>query len=109
VRKGDAFGINVNFQCYCDYDQLLCDMSKTYIGELIFIKARILLLEEHLRSNRLTNWIIYNREETADNKKELEASYISRWNTFIDSLPGILKSYRDECIDCRGIRWVVNG
>jgi hypothetical protein len=108
VRKGDGYGINVKFQCACDYEELLCGLAKTYIGEIIYLKARVLLLQEHQASNRFNNWIVYNTEKTEKALANVEAEYIGRWNTLMQGLPNILKAYRDDCITCNGARWVIN-
>lgn len=108
VSAKEGYGIVLDFSCYCDYDQLMCDLTKTFIGEIVWLKARVLLLEEHSKSNRLNNWIIYNREETEKYLTDVENQYRSKWNTFMDAMPRILKQYRDSCLDCRGARWVDN-
>lgn len=108
VSAKEGYGIVLDFSCYCDYDQLMCDLTKTFIGEIVWLKARVLLLEEHSKSNRLNNWIIYNREETKEYLTDVENQYRSKWNTFMEAMPRILKQYRDSCLDCRGARWVDN-
>lgn len=108
TRNKQGFGINVNFTCMCDYEQLLCDLSKTYVGKIIYLKARAMVLEAQIKTNRLNNWVIYNREETIKQQSALEAEYTDTWNALVAGLYGILKNYRDECIICRGIQWKVN-
>jgi hypothetical protein len=34
--------------------------------------------------------------------------YRDKWKIFIHALPGILKQFKDDCLVCNGIRWVVN-
>lgn len=108
ISGKEGFGLGVEFQCYCDYDWLLCSLAKTYIGKIIFLKARILLANEWLYTNRLNNWTVYNKEQLPELIKSLEMEYVSEWNTFVRSLPSILKSYKDDCLECRQARWVQN-
>ncbi len=108
ITAKEGYGIVLDFSCYCDYEQLICDLSKLYIGEIVWLKTRVLLLEEHIKSNRLNNWIIYNREETKEYLTDVENQYRNKWNVFVNAMPRILKQYRDSCLDCRGARWIDN-
>lgn len=108
IASKEGFGINLQFSCECDYDQLLTDMAKTYIGEIVWLKSRVLLMEEHLRTNRLNNWVIYGREETKEYLTDVENQYREKWKTFANAIPGLLKQFNDDCLLCNGIRWVTN-
>lgn len=108
ISSKEGFGINLSFSCVCDYDQLLCDLSQTYIGEIVWLKSRVLLMEEHLRTNRLNNWVVYGREETKEFLTDIENQYREKWEVFINAMPSILKQFKDDCLDCKGIRWVTN-
>jgi len=109
VGSKEGYGINLIFSCECDYDQFLCDLAKTYVGELIWLKSRILLLDERLHTSRMNNWVVYNREESAQMRIDLDTEYREKWNGLVRGMYSILKNYRDSCLECRGIRWVVNG
>lgn len=108
ISSKEGFGVNLEFSCQCDYEELLCDLAQTYVGEIVWLKSRVLLMEEHLRTNRLNNWVIYGREETKDYLVDVENQYRDKWKVFTDAMPGILKQFRDDCIICNGIRWVTN-
>lgn len=108
ISSKEGFGINIEFSCSCDYEQLLVDMAQTYVGELVWLKSRVLLMEEHLRTNRLNNWVVYGREETKEFLTDTENQYREKWNIFIEALPALLKQYRDDCLICNGIKWVTN-
>jgi hypothetical protein len=108
ISGKEGFGINLEFCCECDYEQLICDLSKTYIGELVWLKTRVLLLEEHLRTNRLNNWVIYGREETKEYLADIENQYREKWKVFAGALQGIVSGMKDDCLVCNGIRWVTN-
>lgn len=108
ISSKEGFGIVLEFSCVCDYGELLCDMANSVLGEIVYLKSRVLLLEEHLKSNRLTNYVIYNREETKGYLNDVENQYRSKWNDLMSTLPNILRQYRDDCIICRGTQWVTN-
>jgi hypothetical protein len=108
VSGKEGFGVNVEFSCACDYEQLLCDLAKTYIGEIVWLKSRVLLMEEHLRTNRLNNWVIYGREETQQYLADVENQYREKWNVFVNAMPALLKQFKDDCLVCNGMRWVTN-
>jgi hypothetical protein len=108
ISGKEGFGINVEFSCACDYEQLLCDLAKTYIGEILWLKARVMLMEEHLRTNRLNNWVVYGREETEKYLADVENQYREKWKVFADAMPGILKQFKDDCLVCKGVRWMTN-
>jgi len=108
ISGKEGFGLNLEFSCECDYDQLLCDLSKTYVGELVWLKTRVLLLEEHLRTNRLNNWVIYGREETQQYLTDVENQYREKWHVFGDALHSIVSDMKDDCLLCNGIKWVTN-
>jgi len=109
ISAKEGFGLSADFTCECDYESILCDLSKVYIGKLIYTKARIGLLNERLYTNRATNWVIYGEDEARAIKSELEQEYVETWNTFVSSLPNVLKKYNDnECLPCKGIRVMTN-
>lgn len=106
--KWEGYGINIVFYCYCDWDQILCDLSQTYIGELIWLKWQINIFDEQYKTNRFNNWVIYNRDELPAIINSLDAEYSQKWNALMAGLFTILNNYKDDCLQCRGIRWVVN-
>lgn len=108
ISSKEGFGVNLEFSCECDYEQLLCDLSKSCTGELVWLKTRVLLLEEHLRTNRLNNWVVYGREETQQYLADIENQYREKWNVFTGAMPTLLQSFKDDCLVCNGIKWVTN-
>jgi len=108
--KSEGYGININFYCHCNYEQILCDLAKSFTGELIWLKWQIAIMEEHYRSNKFNNWVIYNRDEIQQSiLPDLNNQYAEKWNGLMQGLFAILQTYKDECLKCRGIRWKVNG
>ena len=105
--KKDGFGINIKFNCECDYSKILCDLDKSFSGELIWLKWQIEIFNEQLKSNRFTSWVVYNRDELKDYViKDLKDQYNQKWADLMAGMNGILKTYRDSCLNCKGIRWV---
>lgn len=107
--KAEGYGIVLHFSCFCDYTQILCDLSNSYVGELIWLRWQIEIFQEQLLSNRFNEWVVYGATELKETViPNLQKEYEDRWQTFADGLYNILKTYRDDCLNCRDIRWVVN-
>lgn len=106
----EGFGINLKISHICDYDTILCDLSKVFVGELIYLKSRAMLLEENRKSNRFEHWVTKGGKGLKEDTQEIDNLYREKWNTFHAALPNLLKQYSDnDCLTCRGIRWEVNG
>lgn len=108
ISGHEGYGINLDFHCECDYDELLCGLSKGLLGNIVWYKARILIQEMRIQTNRLNNWSAFNREEAEQYLQQLISEYTTNWNTFVNSLPSVIKNMRDSCLWCRGTRWVTN-
>lgn len=105
--KAEGYGVNVNFKCTCDYEALLCDNRLT--GELFYTRWQINIFEEQVLSNRFESWVTHNREMlTKEILPTLWGKYHDLWAAFVKGLPDLLRSYNDDCLDCRRIRRVVN-
>jgi hypothetical protein len=103
----EGFGVNAVFSCECDYSQILCQQSKNFVGLLIWLKARIFVLEERINSSRINPFIIYGQEDAKNNRIELITEYNSKWNVFIDIIPNII-SGNDDCFECKKAKIVTN-
>lgn len=103
-----GYGLNLTFSCKCDYEELLCGMSQTFIGQLIWLKARILLMEALMHTSRNNNWTTFDMETMADYLATVKSEYQTTWTTFTQSLPNVLKQYHDWCLNCKGMRFVTN-
>lgn len=108
AARGEGYGINVRFKCECDYERILCDLSKSFSGELIWWKWQANVFREQLKSNRFNGWVVYNHEELPKWIDDAEANYNRVWNNLMQGMLGILKTYRDDCLNCRGTRWRTN-
>lgn len=105
----EGYGVNVQFYCHCDYDQLLCDFSQPFIGELIWLKLQQMVFEEQYKTNRFNGWVIYNRDDIKEWIDDVQTKYNSQFNNIVaGGLFKMLEEYRDECLNCRGIRKMVN-
>ncbi len=108
--KSEGYGINVMFKCHCDYDQIICDLAPTFTGELIWLKWQELVFDEQYKTNRFSSWVIYNREDIATVVlPQIREQYVKKWNDMVSgALFNILKTYRDDCLNCRGVRILTN-
>lgn len=107
--KEEGYGINLQFYCHCDYLKVICDLSKAFTGELIWLKWQINVFEEQLMSNRFSNLVIYGHEELQTKViPDLYNKYNKKWNDMMNGLFEILKTYKDDCLQCRGVRWHTN-
>lgn len=105
----EGYGIGVDFRCECDYDQLMCNLAKTTLGKIIWMKARVMLMQERLSSNRLNNWVVYGEKDIREyHLPKLEAEYDETWTGFTKSLKQVVNQYSGSCIVCNGIRSVVS-
>lgn len=104
----EGFGLGAEFHCECDFEQLICNMSRTYIGNLLYLKSRIKLLEEAIYSDRMNNFIVYGKDESKEHRSELINEYNSEWNTMVAALPNLLSKYNDDCLQCRSVTWKTN-
>lgn len=107
ITREEGFGINANFSCECDYESLLCRFSRSYIGNVIFLKTRINILKERMYNDRLNSFIIYGKDEAEKQAIELENEYREVWNSFVQSVPNLLSNDSD-CINCKKTQVVVN-
>lgn len=106
--KNEGYGVSVTFKCECDYDQVMCDLSKSFMGELIWLKWQYNIFDEQYKSNRFDGHVLYGREEIPDILTDLENRYNTKWNALMAGLLDVLRTYRDDCLDCRNVRRVVN-
>lgn len=106
VTSREGYGVGVDFSCECDYDNVLCQLSKKGIGNIIWMKARLLLLEERIKTNRLNSMIVFGAEEAKEWYNQLSEQYELAWQAFVKSLPQLLQQYNGNCIVCNGIKSV---
>jgi hypothetical protein len=106
--KDEGYGTNIYFQCVCDYTQLICS-NPALFGELLWLQWQMLIFDEQYKSNRFTNWVTYNQKTINEVvMPDLSSQYQSKWNTVTGNLPNILRTFNDQCLDCRDIKWVTN-
>jgi hypothetical protein len=108
VNGREGYGVGVSFDCECDYDQILCYLAKKSVGQLIWLKARLMILDETIHSNRLSNYVIFGKEQAKESYNKVQAEYDQAWATFVKGLPALLMQWNGDCITCNGIRQVIN-
>ena len=107
--KTDGFGISVEFYCECDYNEVLCSMSESIVGELIYIAWQIEIMQEHMMSGRFNNLVTYAQ----DNIKQdwlpyLKHEYSTKWDAFASNFKSLINRFNSDCVKCKGSRWVTN-
>lgn len=104
----EGYGLGIKFSCLCDYDKMLCDLSNSFVGKLVYLKTRIMLLEYAKHSDRFNNVVIFGSTEKDQLISQLTSEYNQCWNTLVSSLPNTLKAYKGDCVECKGIQIKVN-
>jgi len=109
VRE-EGFGMNIHFSCGCDYDKLICDLTPVFTGELIWYKMQELFWQEAYQSNRFTPFVTYNRDDMVKVYiPQLQDKYSTKFNSMVgEGIFNILKTYKDDCLNCRGIQLITN-
>lgn len=111
ISRKNGFGLNVVFSCNCDYDELICKFSRTFTGELIWLKWQALVYEEMYKTNRFNTWTTYNRDEIMKViLPDLNNKYNMKFNEMIaGGMLEMLKQYNDnDCLNCRGVQQITN-
>jgi len=107
--KSEGYGINVQFYCHCDYSQIITDMSKTFSGQLIWLKWQELIWDEQQKTDRFNFWCLYNKDQIKNEIiPDIIGQYNTKWNEMMAGLYAILETYKDDCLNCRGVRWRTN-
>lgn len=106
--RTDGFGIVVHFRCYCDYDELLCALSKTLVGELIYLKWQIEIFEENALSTRFNEITVYRGEEAAERAAVLSDEYRAKFKALAKNLKRHISRINTKCVKCLGVKWVTN-
>lgn len=108
-QKYEGYGVNVQFYCHCDYTRIITDMANSFTGELIWLKWQYNIFDEQYKTDRFNFWCVYNREDIPKViLPDLANQYAQKWNEMMAGLFNILKTYNDDCLNCRGIRWRTN-
>lgn len=108
VSGKEGYGLNMTFECFCDYEMTVCTFARNYIGKIIWLKTRLLIAEEARYTNRFNNWTVYGQEESKEIINTLKGDYVEEWNTFVSSLPNMINKLQDGCYECKGSKWVQN-
>lgn len=106
--RRQGYGVNIIFQCVCDYESILCS-NPALFGELMYIKWQMAIYDEQYKSNRFDGLVIYNHKDINEViMPQLYREYSEKWQGIMGNIKNILSVYKDDCIVCTGIRRVVN-
>lgn len=106
----DSYGIWADVQCICDYEQLLCQLATIgLLGEILKYGAGVEIMDEAIKTDRLSYITVYGKEDAQATKQEWSAEYASLWNTLINSLHKVLPNIdKCGCIQCHGTQILSN-
>lgn len=94
-----TFGMRAEAGFWCDEWELLCDLRPA-LGPVARLAAGIAFMEARLHSDRLTA-LGLNPEDARALLDEWRAEYARSIRNLAARLPGLVKSYGDDCISCR--------
>lgn len=107
--KSNGFGLSVEFNCECDYDEVLCNLANSLVGELVYIAWQIEIMQEQMMSGRFNNIVTYGVEDIRDTwLPSLKAEYKAKWGAVASNIKAIVSKFNSDCVNCRGIKWVTN-
>lgn len=103
VSNTYGFGVKVHAQCY--EENVMCSLlPKMYF--LLWYKSGILVLREHVATNRINHIATFGQERAKDLLVELEAEYKEKYQVLVKGAYNYLRTMKGDCITCNGIRYV---
>lgn len=102
-------GIGVDADLVCNTDTILCKLLN-YMKLLVWYKSGILILQEHLGSNRLNGVAVFGKEEALQLVTLYESEYQRELKSFSGKSLNIVKNMCSECFQSKGLiqRFVKN-
>lgn len=104
ISHTDAYGIVPFVSCYCDVEAMICSFAYASQFRLWWLaKFAVVIAQEAIISDEISNYTIYSTNERATAalqillQKEADAA-----NAFCNTLPSLVKSSRDRCLQCNG-------
>lgn len=103
VSQTFGIGARVHMQCY--EDNILCSLlPKMYF--LLWYKAGMIMLQEHINTNRLNHIAMFGQEKSKELLAYLTEEYNKKYATLVRSAYDFLRNTKGECIKCNDIRYV---
>lgn len=100
-----TYGVCVKVHAQCYEENVLCSLlPRMYF--LILYKAGILVLKEHLATNRINHIATFGKEQAAKLVEEYETEYKIKYATLVKSAYEFLRTTKGDCIKCNGTRYV---
>lgn len=102
-------GIGVDVDLVCETDTILCKLLN-YMKLLVWYRSGILILQEHLASNRLNGVAVFGKEEALKLVTLYESEYLRELKSFSEKSLNIIKNMCSECFQAKGLiqRFVKN-
>lgn len=103
-ETSNTYGVGVKVHAQCYEEEILCSLlSKMYF--LIWYKSGILVLREHIATNRINHMATFGTDRAKELKEEYENEYQSKYNILVKSAYQHLRSTKGECVKCSGLRY----
>ena len=104
-ETSQTFGIGVRVHMQCYEDNILCSLlPKMYF--LLWYKAGIVILQEHINTNRLNHIALFGQDKSKELLAFLQEEYAKKYGTLVRSAYEFLRNTKGECIKCNDIRYV---
>jgi hypothetical protein len=105
AETSSCYGIGVKAHAMCYEENILCSLlPKMYF--LIWYRAGIVVLKEHVASNRINHITLFGKERAMEMIEEYEKEYKEKYRLIADGAFNYLRSTKGECITCNNIRHV---
>lgn len=98
-----TYGIRADVQLICDDEELFC-MCLDRLYWMILYKSAELVFDNALTTNRLNNVSTFGKELAGEKVEEYALKYEEERKQVGKSLTTFLKSFRDICLTCKGIK-----
>jgi hypothetical protein len=73
---------------------------------LLWYKAGIIILQEHINTNRINHIATFGIDKAKELLPVLQAEYDKKYKTLVRSAYDFLRNTKGDCIRCNGISYV---
>lgn len=102
ISRTYGVGVKVHMRCY--EENVLCSLlPKMYF--LLWYKAGIVILREHIATDRLNHIAVFGKEKAKALLEEYEIMYQEKYKTLVTSSYNYLRTTKGDCVKCNNIRY----
>lgn len=106
TNASNSFGIIVEANCECNFDEIICSLSNTnapHIKQLLLYGCEIQFLETIIYSDRLNLFTVFGKDEAKELLEQVKIEYSQYFDVMIQSIGGLFcNSSFGDCIKCSG-------